>query len=169
MRLTDEQLTTFENLGYLHLPNVLGRDRVGGLLGALRVLMEGQEGTIEDTDRSWWENLHPPETPRGPVDRWECRNIVTKHPALLEVVDLPEIVVPIAQILGSNIALLASHALVRHRTRLNSAEVAAHPKAWHRRGHRCGLVPGAQGLTAGSARHASRRRAHGMSQGLRPA
>jgi ectoine hydroxylase len=132
MRLTDEQLTTFENLGYVYLPTVLGRDRVDGLLGALRALMEGPEGTTEDADRSWWENLHPPEMARGPVDRWECRNIVTKHPALLELVDLPEIVVPIAQILGSNIALLSSHALVRHRTTLSSAEVAARPKAWHR-------------------------------------
>jgi ectoine hydroxylase len=132
MLLTDDQLATFRERGYVILKNVLSTDKMTPLLEAIDCLRRESELPDSPSSRSWWENMHAVGTKRGPVDRWECRNIVTKDPRFLALIDLPQVLLPVIQILGVNIALLSSHALIRYRSSLSSQELAATPKAWHR-------------------------------------
>ena len=83
MLLTDDQLATFRERGYVILKNVLSTDKMTPLLEAINCLRRESELPDSPSSKSWWENMHAVGTKRGPVDRWECRNTVTKDPRFL--------------------------------------------------------------------------------------
>jgi ectoine hydroxylase-related dioxygenase (phytanoyl-CoA dioxygenase family) len=63
---------------------------------------------------------------------WERRNVAAEDGRLLDLVDLPTLLLPACQILGPGIALTGSHAVVRGRSPLSREEARSRPLGWHR-------------------------------------
>jgi hypothetical protein len=64
MLLTDDQLATFRERGYVILKNVLSTDKMTPLLEAINCLRGESELPDSPSSKSWWENMHAVGTKR---------------------------------------------------------------------------------------------------------
>jgi ectoine hydroxylase len=129
-RLTREQIAEFEERGFLALRGRLPHDLVTALLGVVRDLRQRHDAAADGL--AWWDQFHEFGNAGGVSGVWERRNIVADDPLFADLVELPEILVPMCQLLGPGIALMGSHAMVRGRSELPPEEAAARPLGWHR-------------------------------------
>jgi hypothetical protein len=116
-RLTEEDRERFERDGYLIIPGALPEALVERLSAVVDRLYE--RGLRED----------------GLEERgyWQMRNCVVEDEALLRLVDYGTTVPLIAQILGPNIQLITSHAIVRPPSP-EGTPLSYRQNQWHRDG-----------------------------------
>jgi ectoine hydroxylase len=115
--LAPEQRQSFEDNGYLIIPNALDAAMVERLTSAVDRL-------YEDGLRAQGHNT------RG---YWEMRNCIGQDPAFLELLDWPATVPLVPQLLNWNIQLNTSHIIVRPPSPPETQQTYRQT-GWHRDG-----------------------------------
>jgi ectoine hydroxylase len=136
--LTDQQRQFFEEQGFVELPSVLPPDRVRLLLESTVRLREQDQVSppVSSSDADEWRSRFHSQKNEQQDEcdeaRWQARNIIVRDETFLDLIDTPTIFPAVVEILGENIFLMGSHAMIRERTRMSSEELARFPLDWHR-------------------------------------
>lgn len=128
--LSSNQLQEFQELGYLKLPQVFPTARVQQIMQAVHSQYEMSRG-IED-GKSWGSIFHQNYSAEKSTNVWEMRNIVAHDRQFLELIDEPQILSSMCQLLSARISLLSSHLIIRSKSSLTKEEVHSKPLFWHR-------------------------------------
>jgi hypothetical protein len=128
---SSDQLAQFEEQGFLNVRQALPAEQVARLREAIGALYERCADREKDRIQ-WWDLFHGFGNPGGTSATWEHRNIVAEHEAFLDLIDQPNILAPMTQLLGPNIALLSSHLVIRGQSTEDEAAVKTLRLGWHR-------------------------------------
>jgi ectoine hydroxylase len=135
--LTEEQRQLFEEQGFLSVPRALSAERVNLLLTATRRIRERDEAAQRRTTptEDWRSKFHRPSSKQQDEcdqDRWQARHIIIRDDSFLDLIDNPTTFPAVVEILGENIFLMGSHAMVRERTAMSREEFIRFGLDWHR-------------------------------------
>ncbi len=136
--LSRGQHDSFEANGFLRIPHALDEETVTALRNlCLRLRREDERAahTGPVSDDSWRDQFDLTfDEQQATCDRarWEATNIVARDEAFLDVIDHRSALPAIADLLGDNIFLMSSRAMIRDRVPMTEREFAEFPLDWHR-------------------------------------
>ena len=120
VRLSDAEVATYQDKGFIIVENIYSPSDVQRMRDALDELIATARGVTEHTDVLDLEPGHTPDHPR--VRR--IKNVVTNHPVFEEMLNQPNLIAVLKDLLGPNLRL--------HGSKLNmKAADYGSPVEWH--------------------------------------
>lgn len=134
--LSAEQREAFEADGFLRVPQALTADATAILRDTCLRLRDADGRAPRPPSNDDWRDQFdlPSDEWQAACDeaRWQADNVVTREPTFLDLIDHPRILPLIAELLGDNIFLMSSRAMIRERVPMSRGEFERFPLDWHR-------------------------------------
>jgi hypothetical protein len=134
--LSAKQRKSFDADGFLHVPGALADTETAALRDTcLRLREEDGQAPRPPRNDDWRDSFDlPTDRWQAACDdaRWQSDNIVARDPVFLDLIDHPGILPLVAGLLGDNIFLMSSRAMIREQVPMSLAEFEAFPLDWHR-------------------------------------